>query len=451
MLQPGAELRKLRLAVKLTQERCAEAADVSRVTIQNREGGKHKPDWDERPAYAAALGISLDSLNLVIDGKISAEECLARESGGQPTSELVSPVREQGSNRSEDAHEGEGNTNRRQFISLVLTGGPGAMAAALETVRNGLVSTLATHATATSLHPDEWTEVAWEYGHSYLALPPESLAVDLAVDLLELHDQLRRETRTNQRQELSRVAGLLSALMAMTLTNMGQLHAARRWWRAARQAADASVDPLTRVWVRGKEAITLLYTHRSPSRALMLADEALGIGGVEHGSTAMAAKAQALALLQRDAEARCAVQAIEPALAQMSASVVEDELTVYGWPENCLRHTESYVYSHIGDTAAARIAQDRALALYSPAEIRSRALVQLHGALCFAHDGYLDDAGQAASVAVCELHPTQRSTLVQQVARRVLSTIPTVERSRPAVAELSRILTPTSGSPSHAS
>ena len=86
----GAQLRKLRLAQNLTQEQLAEAADTSRVTIQNRERGTYRPDFDQRARYAAALGVSLANLNLVIDGKLSAEECLARERHpGQQQTDLI--------------------------------------------------------------------------------------------------------------------------------------------------------------------------------------------------------------------------------------------------------------------------------------------------------------------------------------------------------------------------
>nr|WP_307937093.1 hypothetical protein [Salinispora arenicola] len=46
---------------------------------------------------------------------------------------------------------------------------------------------------------------------------------------------------------------------------------------------------------------------------------------------------------------------------------------MFGWPEVRLRHTESYVYTHLGHTQRALAAQDRALELY-PADLgRERA------------------------------------------------------------------------------
>jgi hypothetical protein len=118
---------------------------------------------------------------------------------------------------------------------------------------------------------------------------------------------------------------------------------------------------------------------------------------------------------------------------------------VYGWPEHCLRHTQSYVYSHIGDTVEAGHAQRRALALYPPTERRARALVQLHQAMCLIANGHLDDGGLHAQRAIEGLPSSQRTTLVMQFGQRVLRKVPIGERDRPAVAGFYEILAPPSG------
>ncbi|GAA4725927.1 hypothetical protein [Phytohabitans rumicis] len=344
--------------------------------------------------------------------------------------------------RTRQAGEVEGSMERRlllQHALAALAAGTAGTAAALETIRDGLARSVSTSPGAEH-DVDEWAEVAWEYGRAYLTTAPDVLVADIAADVVDVQQRLQDEDDDVHRQELSRVSAQLAGLMAMSLTNLGQLRAARRWWRTARQAADASEDPLTRVWIRGEQAIRALYSHRSPQAAIDLADEALAISGTYYRGKALAGKAQALAAMGRADEAKTVIRMIEPALEQMPASVVDDQVTVYGWPEHCLRHAESYVYSHIGDSDEARRAQRQALALYPPTEQRARALVQLHQAMCLIADGHLDDGSLHAQHTIGALPTSQRTALVMQVGHRVLNTVPAGERDRSSVTGLYEML-----------
>jgi hypothetical protein len=64
------------------------------------------------------------------------------------------------------------------------------------------------------------------------------------------------------RQQLQRTAALLSAFMAQTVANLGQLRESRRWWRTARWSAEESHDAFTTMWVRSREILRAGFENR---------------------------------------------------------------------------------------------------------------------------------------------------------------------------------------------
>jgi tetratricopeptide (TPR) repeat protein len=340
-----------------------------------------------------------------------------------------------------EAGDAEARMQRRALLQQALAAFAASTegtAVALETIRDGLAYAVTGEASS-DLGVDEWAEIAWEYGRSYLTTTPENLVADLAADVVDVQ-QLLCVTDEGGQRELSRVGAQMAAVMAMSLINLGQLRAARRWWRTARRAADISGDSFTRVWVRGEEAIRALYTYRSPQVAIDLADEALAIGARRYDGMALAGKAQALAAMGRATEAKEVVRSIEASVEQMPGIVIDDEQTVYGWPERCLRHVESYVYSHIGETTAAGRAQQQALALYPPSERRSRALVQLHQAMCLVSEGHINDGTRHAESIISSLPSAQRTALIMEIGHQVLRAVPNNARGRPSAYGLYEIL-----------
>lgn len=332
--------------------------------------------------------------------------------------------------------------NRRLLLTstvgLAFAGGAPGANKALETLRTQLTQSVAS-TTHLDLDVSEWDAVAWEYGQSYLTTPPSLLLSDLAVELADLWPQINRERNDSRKHDLSRVAAQLAAVMAMSLVNLGNTRAANRWWRTARYAADAAGDASIRVWTRGEEGVRALYAHHGLSRAVDLADEALAIGGTTYAAQALAAKAQALALLGRADDARATVEMIEPIFTKTPATVTGDEASVYGWPQSCLRHAESFVYSHLGLADEASRAQQQALALYPTGETRSRALVHLHEALC-QMDFDIDAGSHHAAHAISSLPVAQRTTMILHIGHRIVMAVPERERARPSVAGLREAL-----------
>jgi hypothetical protein len=117
-----------------------------------------------------------------------------------------------------------------------------------------------------------------------------------------------------------------------------------------------------------------------------------------------------------------------------------------GWPEYRMRHTDSYVHSHLGETALAYDAQDRADLLYPPELAREHAQVELHRARCLILDGHIGDGLGHALRMLVELPEQFHNQSVYEIGGHVLTAVPPSERGRTAVADL-RALTnrPTPG------
>jgi hypothetical protein len=288
----------------------------------------------------------------------------------------------------------------------------------------------------------EWAAITWDYGCNYSAVPPSQLIDSLTTDLLSARLQLDDATSASGRAELQRTLAQLAVFTAQTIGNLGHPFPAYRWWRLARTMADASGDPELRVWVRGREIIRGLYDHRPLDDVLTLADEARNITttpGMGTGSVLMG-RAQALALQGRSAEATAAVSEVYRALDRLPDHVTADTASMYGWPEYRLRHGESFVYTHAGDTRRAAEAQDRAVAIYPAHMFRERAQVQLHQALRLMLDGEPAEGVRHALETLAALPDAQRIEVVLHVARAVVQAVPESERHAEQPTRLRQLL-----------
>ncbi|MFD0740758.1 hypothetical protein ACFQ1L_01360 [Phytohabitans flavus] len=337
----------------------------------------------------------------------------------------------------------ESSVQRRILLQQVLATlavGPGH---AVDAVREGLAASLPERP-AGELDVAEWASVAQDYEHAYYNQSPRALVLDLAADLADLQRDLGAAAEP-VRPELSRIAALLTTLMAMSLVNLGQFRSARRWWRTARHAADSSTDTAIRVLVRSHDATHAIYEQRPLRLALHRADEAIAISGrsVHPGTAeALGARAQMLALLGRAGEARDAIEHLNQAFNRLPTAVTSTATILSGWPQRRLWHTTSYVHTHLGDVNEAATAQEQALALIPGTAPRSRAQIQLHAARRLIQAGHITDGTRHAQAILTALPTPQRTALVTGVARQVLDAVPGKERSRPAVKELDELLRP---------
>jgi hypothetical protein len=313
-----------------------------------------------------------------------------------------------------------------------------SLATGLEALRHGVIS----DAGGEGADLSDWDAVAWEYGRTYATTPPQALLESLIADLQVASAQLARLRTESAERDLRRVIAHLAAFTAQTLSNLGNTRASQRWWRAARQAADAADHPETRVWVRGREIIRGLYEHRPVGDLLRLCDEAMAITttpGTGTGSVLMG-RAQALAMVGARDQATQALRQLYPVLDRLPDHVTTDTDTMYGWPEYRLRHGQSFVHTHLDDQVRAEQAHDTALHLYPPHMFRERALVQLHRALGMVRSGDITTGADHARRVVTELPEQQRIDMILEVARTVARAVPVQQRRRPGVADLHEVL-----------
>jgi hypothetical protein len=284
----------------------------------------------------------------------------------------------------------------------------------------------------------DWEAVTWDYGLTYAATPPPILLEDLTTDLFVARDRLDRLRDDRMRAGIHRVIAQLSVFMAHTLASMGNVRASYRWWRVARSSAADSADDEVRMWVLGREVIGGLYEHRPLEGLLALTDGTAAVAappGMGTGSV-LVGRAQVLAVLGREAEAKQSMAQIHALLDRLPARVTGDVDSLYGWPEHRLRHGESFVYSYLGDGQKAAAAQERALTLYPQYMCRERAQIQLHQALCMVKSGDCSGGARHASHVLADLPDEQRTEVVLEVARSVARAVPASERRDSEVVEL---------------
>src|SRR6266516_1998078 len=296
-----------------------------------------------------------------------------------------------------------------------------------------------------ALDVNEWERTAHAYGYEVGTVAPYRLLPNLLAEFGELSDLLDKQPADSAPQRLTGVAGQLAALTAMTFVSLGQPQTARRWWRTARRAADRAGDGPLVAFVRGRQAVMALYGGYSPAQVLTLADEAVAVGspctGVVSG---LAARAQALAIVGNAEGALEALAELVAMFDHLPEATRTECASQFGWSEQKLRHTESYVHTHLGVTRKAAKAQQQALALYPPANYRGPAQVHLHRAACLIMDGHVSEGVRYATAVVAALPAEYQSDgLVQGSARAALAVVPSEDRALAPVAEYRDLLAST--------
>jgi hypothetical protein len=333
---------------------------------------------------------------------------------------------------------GDNEVDRRQMLRDLGTLALVAPLAGVESFRQDL-----THAVGGADLAGQWAEIVGEYAQTFYLTTPDALLRDLLVDLSVVQGQLSGSTEP-VRGSLSRVAGQLAAITAMAWASIGQPRQARRWWSTARQATDASGDTAARVWVRGWEVANGLYERRPIAVILDRAAEARAIAGdrADAGTAGLyAGLAQTLAVAGHP-DAVSTLHRVADITSRVDAAEAADNHSMFGWPEVRLRHTESYVYTAIGDTARAYAAQDAALALYGSDLAREHAAMLLHRARCMIIDGDVSGGVGYAHQVLDDLPAEHHTDLVFAVAHDALRAVPPPDRRLAAVAGLRDRLAP---------
>jgi tetratricopeptide (TPR) repeat protein len=284
---------------------------------------------------------------------------------------------------------------------------------------------------------DEWESITREYARTFYSAPVEQHIRDLSIDLVTLQAQMKEYPE--KLSDLARIGSHLATVFAMTWASAGEVRHAGRWWRTARKLSDGSGDLEARMWVRGWEVANGLYEGRLAASIAERANEGIAIGGelACPGSAGMyAGLAQTFAVAGGRDQAIAALRKVEVLTDQIPSQVAAVEDSMFGWPEVRLRHTESFVYSWLGDTRRAYSAQDQALRLYPSNLTRERAAMLFHRAACMIQDGDIVGGLRYANDVLDGLPVEHHTELVYAMGRAAIRVVPQSERDRRDVAAL---------------
>jgi hypothetical protein len=337
-----------------------------------------------------------------------------------------------------------GDVRRRTMITALA--GLGLSQAADRISVSDVLGTLAPDADEHAA--DEWREVVQEYGHAYVTAPRDRLLADVLADLAEVYDAASRARSSRTAAALHESGAYLAALAAMVCTDLGYEREARHSWRAARRLGRMSGSAEAQLWVAGQEAILGPYAGRPLPFVLDLVERGLATAGrsrVSGVAKLHCARAQAHALLGHPTAAIEALDDVERAYAELPDSLTAGNLSVFGWPEHRLRHTQSFVHTMAGDTAWAHRAQDQALALFTPMQAVGRGQVEMHRAACLVRDGDLVGGLEHAATTLDGLPDRARGTFVLRVADAVVDAVPVAQRRRADVTDFRRQLSTVRG------
>lgn len=290
--------------------------------------------------------------------------------------------------------------------------------------------------------PDEWDSIVSDYGHLYHVAAPAVMLPALASDLAVLSKQVNVPCDANSQRRLSQTSAHLCAVMAQVLANSGDLVASPRWWRTARQTADASGSKHVQAWVRGRDAMRALYERRSLTEALRSAREAVELAqpATVERACALAAYAEVAGRLKLRPQAISALEKLADVQAELPRDVVRNNGSQFGWPESRTIFTELYVYTFLGDTKNALRVGDTALTGLPPEMARRRCQVELQRATAMVQDGAVDGGVSHAAAALESLPKEQRINVVTDLAWDTYNAVPVAQRNRSTVGEFRQFL-----------
>jgi DNA-binding XRE family transcriptional regulator len=456
---PGkrARLAARRKAVGFTQDQLAEQLKVDRSTVARWESGDTGPQPWVRPRLASTLKVSVDELDDLLREVGSAGSAAAfplvstGNSGSSEPAATGMPALD-----AADPHAGGGeiwpstvkylqndagyvvdeeSMRRRSFLitTAALAGlGTTDTSTAMEAIRRKLNLALVEERATADV--DEWQEIAFDYGYSYRTTAPADLLQPLMVDLLGMQAALHQHIGSDPQRDLLRVAALLAAFTAQTISNMGRSFEAQRWWRTAKSAADRSGDPYSALWIRGREIVHAL--DRRPVPALLrLVAAAEGMTSQAPPSATLelvAAKAQALALA---GSKRDTTETLNLLIDRFSQSSTGYSGSMLAWGQERLHNTKSFSYARLGDLPKTETATTDGLSLYAANgndSIRHQAGLQLNLAFALVRTGDTAEGLRHAQTVIMSLPIAYRANSVED-GRMLLDMVPANERQSTAV------------------
>jgi hypothetical protein len=281
-------------------------------------------------------------------------------------------------------------------------------------------------------------QVAEQYGRVYKTQPVRHFLPNVLADFGEVQVLMDRRLPSSQRRDLAAVTARLAGLVSMSMVNVGQYREAREWAHTARLAADEAADPHLRAWVATRAAVAHLH-FGDPHAATAAAREAELLTRHQPG----AITAMAWAIL-----ARAAGQTGDAVLALRALRRCEDTTSgsdptgasAYTFTTGQMHFYASHALTSIGDTNAARAAQDAALAAFDPDEWLDPTLVRLDRALCLIHEGDVAGGADHAARTLLDLPAEHRPAIVMRRATTIAHAIPPSRRRLPTVRTYHEVL-----------
>jgi transcriptional regulator with XRE-family HTH domain/tetratricopeptide (TPR) repeat protein len=424
----GERLATFRRAAELTQGQLADATICDRTNVVHIEKGRNRGDerfWGIADEVCKADGALLAGFHELEAAKAEHEHVIRiRELDDvraraiqlrQVKGELVHVIQKPVAHESHD------------------------LAAEAEQLRHDLHGVLIEGALSTA-SLDEWELTITRHGMATRDRPAGVLLADLSADFAELKQAMSRCRSVSTLRRLTRVAAHMSGLMCLTLVKLNERSAFRGWARTARTAAREADDAAMYSWVLAQEGYGHFYGDDLPEavhvarHAQAVASKAAGVGPV----LAAALEARALAGLGRADETHAALRRAECLLDGLDDQALVP--SAFGYNEAQLRFHESNALTHLGNSKAAWVAQDRALELVPPSDFMDRAFTQLDRAACLASDGDISSATTYLLETLLGLTETQRKGIILLRARQLVDALPTQHQAVGPVQELQDLL-----------
>ncbi|MEU4604483.1 helix-turn-helix transcriptional regulator [Kribbella sp. NPDC023972] len=300
---------------------------------------------------------------------------------------------------------------------------------------------------AEAFRPGDALEAAWHglvtaFGQletiaalrDFRSVPPVGLLPELITDLRVLQTRAPAQSAVEAAQ--------LSVLTAQTLTALGQASAAKRWWQAARTAADRSADSSVRSAVCAQQVISGLAERRPLTQLLEAAEEGLALVDAARGgclAQAHAAQALVLAELGLQEQAHRALQELIGVAAELpSASTSYGPLS--DWAPYEVHGAEGRVCARLGYGAAACVLLARALELCPEEWLGERARLQMALAECLVVDGEVAAGIALALRVLVELPDEWHTYYLYDDGARVLSAVRDRQPGLAAIRDLQELL-----------
>ncbi|WP_308312422.1 helix-turn-helix transcriptional regulator [Streptomyces sp. ISL-11] len=246
---------------------------------------------------------------------------------------------------------------------------------------------------------DDWEDRLAVYGTDYMSVGAADLQRRVVEDLFVAQQQL----------DDPRMWSVTARLMTLYATTLPRSEGPKAigWFRMAADAADRSEDRGTRVWVRGRAALTLGYGGMSPGLADVLADQAVAIGGRPSAGLLHATMGKAYTAALRGDRAAALRLADRGRTVFDAAATPSEQLSDYALPAWRMNGFLSLLSARLGDEKRASRAQAEARRELPGHLPRFTAHLELHQGLVLTRSG--DRAGGLAHAeAALEALPSDK-------------------------------------------